>query len=446
MSKKDAAANAKANTPDIGQIETRDLKEVRFPARLTGEYRVYLSPHAAGRMKQHAGGTSEVELCGVLVGEVCKDSAGPYLSVSDVIEGQNANNYGSQVTFTHDTWAHINAVMDKEHPGKRIVGWYHTHPGFGIFLSGMDSFIQDNFFNQPYQVAIVIETRQKQMGCFAWVGGKSAPLRRLWIGDEEVQLTTGEAEPFKPDTVKESPGETRRPQEESEEPFKFGWRLSTVLFLIVACLIGWLLGRFMSAADMQRVAAESVQSEIYSILEFAGLNTMAGRDFQEVGDSLKKAEELLKEGKSDDALQELQRAESMSRTFKATYDKDRTRFRNDLAAIAARRGNLAQDIAEMRVRQGVVESYVAQLTGELYIMRISQILSAAGTMDVSQLTPAQQSELKVCLDRVLAINPAAKSQIVQVLPGVIEFFYSPGTAPKPDAGKAADSTTVDPAK
>jgi hypothetical protein len=62
--------------------------------------------------------------------------------------------------------------MDENYAGKMIVGWYHSHPSYGIFLSGDDTFIQQNFFNQPWQIAIVIDPVRKEIGTFGWVGGK----------------------------------------------------------------------------------------------------------------------------------------------------------------------------------------------------------------------------------------------------------------------------------
>jgi len=39
--------------------------------------------------------------------------------------------------------------MDAQFADKKIVGWYHSHPGFGIFLSEYDLFIHRNFFTAP---------------------------------------------------------------------------------------------------------------------------------------------------------------------------------------------------------------------------------------------------------------------------------------------------------
>ena len=49
-----------------------------------------------------------------------------------------------------------------------MVGWYHTHPGFGIFLSGMDQFIHQNFFTQKWHIALVLDPIAKSGGFFCW--------------------------------------------------------------------------------------------------------------------------------------------------------------------------------------------------------------------------------------------------------------------------------------
>ena len=39
----------------------------------------------------------------------------------------------------------------------RVVGWFHTHPNFGCFLSTTDLKTQDYFFPESYQVALVVD-------------------------------------------------------------------------------------------------------------------------------------------------------------------------------------------------------------------------------------------------------------------------------------------------
>jgi hypothetical protein len=75
--------------------------------------------------------------------------------------------------------------MDGKHKGKRVVGWYHTHPGFGIFLSDRDQFIQNSFFNLPFQIAFVYDPKSREHGVFTWHDNAARRARRYWIGDRE---------------------------------------------------------------------------------------------------------------------------------------------------------------------------------------------------------------------------------------------------------------------
>ncbi len=141
---------------------------------------------ALEEIHQHGREDTDLEICGVLVGNVYRDGSGPWLYVESVIRGDAAEGQATQVTFKAATWEHIQHEMETKHADKRIVGWYHTHPGFGIFLSGMDLFIQDNFFNFPWQVAFVYDPIGGDEGSFAWRGGKSE--REPFLVDETVTI------------------------------------------------------------------------------------------------------------------------------------------------------------------------------------------------------------------------------------------------------------------
>ena len=130
-------------------------------------------------IRQHARSSGETEVCGVLIGQD-RDNR---IQVAACIEGQNAEEAGAHVTFTQDTWEHIYAVKDKRYPAERIVGWYHSHPGFGVFLSEHDTFIHRNFFSSPGQVAWVFDPHSDEEGCFGWVNGQIERLKRIGVLD-----------------------------------------------------------------------------------------------------------------------------------------------------------------------------------------------------------------------------------------------------------------------
>lgn len=176
---------------DAGTLPETELVEAPFPAQVRREFRIHFDPTVHDTILRHAAETTEVELCGVLVGAVRRDRHGPYLHVSGSIRGEFAQNDGAQVKFTHETWDHIHRVKEERYPKDPIVGWYHTHPGFGVFLSSMDTFIHEYFFNTAGQVALVVDPRSGDEGVFVWEDGAVARSARFWIGDRERRCATG---------------------------------------------------------------------------------------------------------------------------------------------------------------------------------------------------------------------------------------------------------------
>src|SRR2546426_4022701 len=141
--------------------------------------RVNIEGEVLRQIRQHARSNSKTEVCGVLIGA----ENGSGVSISARIPGLNAAQAGTYVTFTQDTWEHIYKIKDKEYPDERIVGWYHSHPGFGVFLSDHDTFIHKNFFSSPQQVAWVYDPHSDEEGCFGWDGERLKRLGRINIID-----------------------------------------------------------------------------------------------------------------------------------------------------------------------------------------------------------------------------------------------------------------------
>jgi len=154
---------------------------------------VQVGSNVVRQIRQHARSSSKTEVCGVLIGR----ESGKSVEIEACIPGVNAEQAGAHVTFTQDTWEHIYQVKDREYPEQRIVGWYHSHPGFGIFLSDHDTFIHKNFFSSPQQVAWVYDPHSDEEGCFGWVGDRIERLPQIAILDRQLAATaaTGGVEP-----------------------------------------------------------------------------------------------------------------------------------------------------------------------------------------------------------------------------------------------------------
>lgn len=143
------------------------------------DLRVYVDIDAMRDMEIHALSNTGVELGGVLLGGQYEDEEGrPFVVVSDSLRAQHYESTKGSFKFTHDTWSQITRERDEFPEELQMVGWYHTHPDWGVFLSGMDMFICDNFFNKPLDVALVIDPCRDDRGFFQWTGNASQRVRR----------------------------------------------------------------------------------------------------------------------------------------------------------------------------------------------------------------------------------------------------------------------------
>ncbi len=140
---------------------------------------VFVDLDALADMEDHALSDTRVELGGVMLGGQYEDEQGrPFVVVSDSLRAKHYESTKGSFKFTHDTWSEITRERDEFPEELQMVGWYHTHPDWGVFLSGMDMFICDNFFNKPLDVALVIDPCRQDRGFFQWTGDENQRVRR----------------------------------------------------------------------------------------------------------------------------------------------------------------------------------------------------------------------------------------------------------------------------
>ncbi len=125
----------------------------------------------------HLGGTVEVcflrspfELGGVLVGRVAKSRRRQFLEIKNFVPATKGISRRASFEFTNEAQQEIHQVVQERFQNLRILGWFHTHPGYGIFLSSADQFIDQNYFNEPFHIAIVIDPTKSdvELGVFVW--------------------------------------------------------------------------------------------------------------------------------------------------------------------------------------------------------------------------------------------------------------------------------------
>jgi proteasome lid subunit RPN8/RPN11 len=245
---------------DVKELTKENLQPGKFPADPRADFRLHISPDVRRAIHQHAKADASIEICGVLVGNWHKDENGPYVAVTDYIRCDNASSKFAEVTFTHESWAQINKEMDSRFANARIVGWYHSHPDFGIFLSDRDCFIHEHFFYGPGQVAYVVDPVRDLEGIFAWQKGKPTPLPHFWIGNSIRTVEASErnvaAEMAK---LASTAGASASPQSDSSAPqySSLGFA-TTAMGAMLLLILGYLYGGWRSQWERQTVADVAV--------------------------------------------------------------------------------------------------------------------------------------------------------------------------------------------
>jgi proteasome lid subunit RPN8/RPN11 len=150
---------------------------------------IFLDLAAADAIERHALRDTSVELGGILLGKECVDdkTGEPFVWVTQALEAKHYENTQASFTYTHESWEEITRERDRQFPDLDIVGWYHTHPDFGVFLSHHDLFIQRHFFGQPLQVAYVVDPVRQTRGFFRWRDGEMEPTGGFYLSAERDQ-------------------------------------------------------------------------------------------------------------------------------------------------------------------------------------------------------------------------------------------------------------------
>ena len=251
----------KPTGPDVRLLREEKLPKLEFPGGKEQEFRIFFAPEVHEQIWKHGRDDMTVEICGVVVGTWGCDVQGPFVTITASIRGEAAGSRVAEVTFTHETWSKINAEMDSKYADRSIVGWYHTHPNFGIFLSDRDRFIQENFFSGPGQIAFVVDPIRKQEGVFVWREGKTAPAPHYWVGNRV--LTPGEAEEGRGGSRAAASGSTAAAEGAvtSVPPLPEQGRPTSIALLalqfVLVFLLGYLVHGNLNAWAMDRMRLES---------------------------------------------------------------------------------------------------------------------------------------------------------------------------------------------
>ncbi len=155
--------------PPPGERRGTVLKEKGQPLP---SLRVYIKDDVLRAMQQRAKDAGDFEVGGFYTGGLHHYEGRRYVDITTQIPALKAESARAQLTFSNEAQKALHEAMDKQSADKLVLGWYHTHPGYGVFLSGYDLFIHRNFYARDYHTAIVIdpyaESPVRDVGVFVW--------------------------------------------------------------------------------------------------------------------------------------------------------------------------------------------------------------------------------------------------------------------------------------
>ncbi len=133
---------------------------------------VYIKSEALQNLKTHLRSNLKVEQGGILFGNAYQDPVdGIYVEITAAVPAPATIGTGAHLEFTSDSWLGIMDHAKHQHPQDNIVGWYHSHPNLGVFMSGTDMNTQEAFFSHPWCLSIVCDPVRNKTGYFL---GKNA--------------------------------------------------------------------------------------------------------------------------------------------------------------------------------------------------------------------------------------------------------------------------------
>lgn len=167
---------------------------------LPGEFAIHCPRHLLDQIMDYAVSYRTTEVFGLLLGYAARMEGGrtrtvisEFISADSFIESHSAY---VEVSSAELLRMHEACEQQVQERNLRTVGWFHTHPGHGIFMSAID---RDNhqLYTHPWQVALVLDPQRIQWGFFAGPNcQRIAPELVILDGEPPREKLTEEPKPL----------------------------------------------------------------------------------------------------------------------------------------------------------------------------------------------------------------------------------------------------------
>ena len=196
-----------------------------------GKVIVYIKKEAYDAIYSHGVANPHREVAGILLGNVSTDRAGRYqVDIVGAPGAESAHGNQTQVQFADEVWRELVESAQRDYPNQKVVGWYHTHPGFGVFLSDDDVSSHRVAFSHPWHVAAVCDPIRNEFCFFGWDGPEIKAIRGFYT----YEVPTRKAQPAR-----------RREPEPPQRDRALVFLIPSLVLMVSFFVLGgiWLIGR-----------------------------------------------------------------------------------------------------------------------------------------------------------------------------------------------------------
>ena len=272
--------------------------------RVEENKKIYISQSVYKEIHKFTKNKTTNESGGMLIGNVIEEFGKTNIIIQGFVEAKYTEATPTTLKFTHETWEYVHSEIERRFENGQIVGWIHTHPDFGIFLSEYDVFIQENFFKEDYQIAYVVDPIQHIEGFYFWINGKIERCKGFYIFDKTGEKIDIESEKEAETQNKVSNVSTGRPM--------LLYILSGALALVVvimAIVSVNLFNRMSILETQQENLVESANQSIYYLQQQVTSLESEISDLQSQIDAYHQAET---EPESEDSEEDMNSSEEQS--------------------------------------------------------------------------------------------------------------------------------------
>ncbi|KAI3647831.1 hypothetical protein MP228_008052 [Amoeboaphelidium protococcarum] len=149
---------------------------------------ILISPLSLLKMLKHSRAGVPMEVMGLMLGEYIDEFT---IKVLDVFSMPQSGTTVSVESVDEVYQVKMTDLLQQVGRTESVVGWYHSHPGFGCWLSSVDINTQQSFQQLGDRVvAVVIDPIQSVRGKVVIDGFRLIPPQTLMLGQEPRQSTS----------------------------------------------------------------------------------------------------------------------------------------------------------------------------------------------------------------------------------------------------------------